>query len=354
MWNHVKNILLVTLVTVIIWVFAESESLRTVQIPPVDISILPVPNADYTVDVAESAAVHGNVVRVDLSLEGPAAALDTVQALLRQPIVVNPGEGFSSEKGAHSVSLQDVLRAKLNLAGRGVSIKSVSPESVNVTIDKLVKKTVKIDVEFPPGTELDGPAELKSSTASITLAESDSSKINDNTSVIARIDSAAMSRLNPGRKETITGVRLYAPPELAQVARLKIDPASVDVSLTLRTKTATIKVPSVPVHIRIAPGELSKWDIDIPEQDRFLTDVTVSGPSDAVKQVQDKSLLLVATVPLSFEELEHNIPSKDATIGALVGDLPPGLRFDVANKTVRLKIKKRENGGVPSPATQKP
>jgi hypothetical protein len=358
MWNRIKNFIMVTLVTAIIWVFAESESLRPIQVPSVEITILPEQGQPYTVDVAQdSAAIHGNVVRADLSLEGPTAALDIVQRRLRLPIVVNPGmKGFSSEPGRRPLDLQAVLRdhPELHLAGRGVSIKSMSPEAVDVTIEQLVTKSVKIDVDLPAGTELDGTAELKVSTANVVLPQSQASKIADNTAVIARIDPAALARLNPGRKETITAVRLYPPAELATIQRIKIDPATVDVSLTLRTKTASIKVPSVPVHIRIAPGELSKWDIDIPDQDRFLTDVTVSGPSDAVKQVQDKALLLVATVPLSFEELEHNLPYKDASIGALVGDLPAGLRFDVANKTVRFKIKKRENGAAPSPTAPKP
>src|SRR5262249_31365367 len=160
-------------------------------------------------------------------------------------------KGFSSEPGRRPLDLQAVLRdhAELHLAGRGVSIKSISPEAVDVTIEQLVTKSVKIDVDLPAGTELDGAAELKVSTANVVLAQSQASKVGDNTAFVARIDPAALARLNPGRKETITAVRLYPPPELAAIQRLKIDPPTVDVSLTLRTKTASIKVPSVPVHI---------------------------------------------------------------------------------------------------------
>src|SRR5262249_45340484 len=138
-----------------------------------------------------------------------------------------------------------------------------------------------------------------------------------------------------------------APADLAAIQRLKIEPPVVDIALTLRTKTASIKVPSVPVHVRIAPGELSKWDIEIPEQDRFLTDVTVSGPSDLVKQVQDKPVPLTATVSLSFEEPERMVPSKEAVFCPL----PTRLHFDVPNKTIRLKIKRRE-AAAPTPPKQ--
>jgi hypothetical protein len=351
MWQFIKTIILVTLVTAIIWVFAESESLRPDSFR-VELTFAPEPGAKYTIDLAQdSPAVRGNTVRADLIIDGPTAALDSVGRSLRNPVLITLGmPGFPTEPGRHAIDLQAVLREhpELRLAGRGVSIKSISPETIVATIEELATVPVKITVDVP-GAELDGPPEVKAQGAAVTLPQSQASRVTQDTAVIARIDPGALARLNPGRKETLTGVRLVAPPELAAIPRLRIEPATVDVALTLRTKTASIKVPSVPVHVRIAPGELSKWDIDIPEQDRFLTDVTVSGPGELVKQIQDKTVPLVATVSLSFEELERNIPSKDAVFC----DLPnAGLHFDVANKTVRLKIKRRETPA--QPAKQSP
>lgn len=346
MWQFLKTIILVTLVTAIIWVFAESESLQANTFH-VEVTFAPEPGAKYTVDLAQdSPAVRGNTVRTDLVIEGPTAALDIVGRNLRNPVLVTLGmPGFPTDPGRHTLDLQTVLREHpdLRLAGHGVSIKSINPETVVATVEELASVPVKITVDVP-GAELDGPPEVKAQAATVTLPQPQVSRITQDTAVIARIDPAALARLNPGRKETITGVRLVAPPELASIPKLRIEPGAVDVALTLRTKTASIKVPSVPVHVRIAPGELSKWDIEIPEQDRFLTDVTVSGPSDLVKQIQDKTVPLIATVSLSFEELERNIPSKDAVFC----DLPTGLHFDVASRTVRLKIKRREAGAPPA------
>src|SRR5438094_723468 len=154
MWKHIQTGLLVTVVTLIIWVFAEAESLRSTEVRSVEIVVQPVSGSAYTVELQDSPAVHNNTVRADITIDGPAAAL---------------------------------------------------------------------------------------------------------------------ARLNPGRKETITGVRLAPAAGLAAIPRLRIvEPTTVDISLTLRSKTATIKIASVPVHVRIAPSELNKWDIEIPEQDRFL------------------------------------------------------------------------------------
>jgi hypothetical protein len=353
MWQAIKTFVLVSLVTVIIWAFAEAESLRSAEVRSVEVAVSTPANSKYIADlIQDNAPARTQSLRADVVIDGPAAALETVERILRSPIILSPGmEGFSTEPGRHTVDLQTILRSHpdLRLASRGVSIKTVSPETIDVRVDELVSRPIKVDVDVP-GAELDGPPEVKTTSATITLPKSLEGKLTDSSAATARVEPAALARLNPGRKETVAGVRLVPPPDLAGNPRIRIEPAAVDVALTLRTKSATVKVPSVPVHIRIAPGELSKWDIEVPEQDRFLTDVTVTGPSEVIRQIQEKALPLVATVSLTFEELERMIPSKDAVFC----DLPTGVRFDVANKTVRLKIKRREAQPAATPANPRP
>src|ERR1051326_7041046 len=139
MWQHLKTIILVTLVTAIIWVFAESESLRVVQVPGVEMTVAAPPGSKYVVDLTPDQGVHGNGVRADLVIEGPTAAVDAAERLLRNPIILNPGmPGFAIEPGRHTVDLQAVLRdhPDLHLSARGVSIKSVTPESVVATVEE--------------------------------------------------------------------------------------------------------------------------------------------------------------------------------------------------------------------------
>ena len=339
MWRYLKSAVAVVVVTLIIWFFAEAESLRSTEVRGVEITFQPLDGARYVVDLSqETPGVRGNSVRADLVISGSAAALEPVERTLRRPLIVSPGmAGLSASPGRQTVDLQELLMLHPELRGRGVSFRSVSPVAVEATVDELVTRPVKIEVEVP-GAELEGAPELRTTTASVTLPASHAGKVSESTSVLARVEPAALTRLTPGRKESIPNVRLLPPADLAGLPRLRIDPQTVDVSLTLRSKTASVKIASVPVAVRLAPGELGKWLIEIPQQDWFLTDVTVTGPGELIKQVQDKTLPLVATVPLSFEELERGIPSKEAVFS----ELPSGLRFDVANRTVRLKITKRE------------
>lgn len=346
MWRAIRNLVLVVLVTITIWFFAEAESLRSAVVRSVEVSFQPEAGSKYVVDLSQDTPnVRGDTVRVDMIIEGPAAALEPMERLLRSPIIVSPGmDGLSIDPGRHTVALETIFAAHPMLRGRGVTFRSISPETVEANIDELVTRPVKVIVEVP-GAELESSPEVRITTANLTLPGALAKEVTDDMAVIARVEPSALTRLTAGKKETVAGVRLLPPPKFAGTPRVKIEPAAVDVSLTLRSKTQTVTVASVPVHVRVAPGELNRWEIEIPEQDRFLTDVRVTGPGDLIKQIQDKTIPLVATVTLSFEELERGIPSKDAQFGEFQNQL----RFDATNRTVRLKIKRREPAAAVTP-----
>src|SRR3954468_21242937 len=103
MWNMIKTGILVTIVACIIWVFAEAESLRSAEVRGVELTFQPEPGSKYIIDLAQdSAAVHGNTIRADVIIDGPAAALDVVERALRRTIIVSPGmEGVSTDLGRH-------------------------------------------------------------------------------------------------------------------------------------------------------------------------------------------------------------------------------------------------------------
>ena len=139
------------------------------------------------------------------------------------------------------------------------------------------------------------------------------------------------------------------------MTNVRVEPQTADVQFKLRSRTKSITIPSVPVQVRLAPSELNNWTVDIPDEDRFLTDVKVSGPRDLVEQVENGDVQLVAVVSLSFRELEQKIPTKDVSFG----DLPSALQIESAKKQIKLTITKREtkpNGGegVPKSPEQQP
>jgi hypothetical protein len=181
------------------------------------------------------------------------------------------------------------------------------------------------------------------------MPETAAKTLPDDLILAARIDPAAISNLQEGRRTSLT-LPVSVPEALRGVEGVKVSPAFVTAAVTLRSRTAFTVVPSVPVHLRLAPTEVGLWDIQVPEASRQLNDVTVTGPSDLIEQIKSGALKPIAFVPLSFEELEKAAASGEPIDRDVqFTSLPSPLRFEAHQKTVRLIVKRREVPGVGKP-----
>ncbi len=350
MWQFIKTGLLVTVVTALIWIYAEAESLRPRDFT-VELAFQVEPGSNKVIDIldADGQVIRGtDIVRATVTVEGSAAAFERIEPVLRRPLRLGPDlDGVPADPGKYPIDLQPVLRMHPEIRDKGVNIRKVDPPQARILVDEIVERTLPVQVVIPSG-ELEALPEVKPPQVVVKLPRGEADLLPEGVVLTARPDQASWSRLLPGRRETISGVRLELPGQLANSVHARATPATVDVSVTVRNRTATIRVPSVPVHLRIAPLELGRWNIEIPEPDRFLTDVTVTGPSDLVKQIEDKTIPLIAMVPLSFEELERGITSKEA----IFCELPTQLRIEVARRAVRLTVTRRETAATSPPPTE--
>lgn len=345
-WSRIKSYGMVTLITAVIWVFAEAESLRTKQISA-EVIFQGDPSGERVIDVADGQGWRG---RVELTVEGSAAGLDRLQSRLnRQPIKLTPGmDGVPVEAGEQAVDLRLALRAHPDLREMGATISKTDPASVKVRADQMVPRELRVDVQAPDG-ELDGVPETRPAKVTVRLPASDAASLGPQATAVAKLDGSMLSKLVPGRVETVTGVAVTLPTWIAP-GRASIEPSTVDVQLKLRSRTATVTVPSVPVQVRMAAVEMGKWDVEIPEADRFIRDVKVTGPSDLVNQVKTGEIKVVATVSLGFEELEKGVTSKEVSFTDFSSQLP--LKFEADNRVVRVTVRKRAeaSAGVEPPS----
>lgn len=333
--EHVKTVLLVTLVTVVIWTFAESESLtsRSVRV-----------EAAFDTDATDDRALVVNEPswrdRVDVVIEGATGAVSEAEAVLRRPLRLRPGApGVPGEPGDQTADLAAAIRGLPEMQGKPVTVVRADPASVRVRIDQLVTRELKVVVDAP-GAELDGQAEANPATVKVLLPEADAKRLDETSVAIARVSPETLVRLVPGRHETVSNVALE-PPAAVAGSRTRLNPSRVEVGLTLKSRTATYTLASVPVYILVAAVEYERWDISVAPDDRFLTDVKVSGPSELVDQVRRGEIKVTAKVELSFDELERGISSKEVSFS----QMPTPLLFKADNMRVRLIIRKREGAG---------
>jgi hypothetical protein len=348
MLSHLKTALLVTLVTLLIWIFAEAESLTTRTVRA-EVAVDTDSDSDLVVEILDGQQWQK---RADVVFEGSTAAVAEAEAALRKPVRLRPGmEGVPTSPGEQTLDLFTALRAWPELRTKGVTIVRVDPPNLRIKVDEIVSREVKVAAEVP-GSELDGAPEVKPGTAIVHLPTTEVGLLTPASTVRARVLPELVTKLVPGRRETIPNVVLEPPPELANSRHVRIQPRSAEVSLTLRSRVAIQTLASVPVTVVLAAGEYALWEITVPEEDRFITDVKVSGPVDLIDQVKRGGITVTAQVQLSFEELERGIASKDV----IFSSIPPAadLQYKADSTKARLKIKRREPVGEPGNGAKSP
>lgn len=340
MMARVLSLAFVTFIAILVWVLAEGQTLRSTTI-----------TADLRLDAGSNTRAlrvspdDEFTGRVELRVSGSGSGIDELSSRLRDPITLHLGAEIPFQAGQQTFDLHAALRRTELFRRIAVSLNDVDPATITIDADELTTIDVPVAVELPD-VQIEGAVRTDPETVAVTLPKSFADTLEPGAAtMVAHLSADTLNRLTPGVEQRIDGARLQASPALAASWFVRSATPQVSVVLTLRSRTATEIIPTVPVQVRIAPSELSRFDITVAEDDRFLHDVTLRGPSPLIERIRsDPSLRPVAVLVLSFEELERGIESKDATI-----ILPPGFgqveaRADIL--AVRLKITRRD----PEPA----
>ncbi|MBX3362780.1 MAG: hypothetical protein KF705_15260 [Phycisphaeraceae bacterium] len=341
MLKHAPTLIIVTIVTAVIWLFAEGENVQRAEIVA-SMQVVPGSTPGLITWVESDTLWDGRVL---LRASGATVGIDRLRDRLRQPVLISPGtDGFSLAPGNQTLDLRSLLRQFPEIRETGVSIEECEPRTIVAHVDvvETIELPVRVDVA---DAEVEGLAEANPARISVQVPSLAKGRLAPDAALLARIGTDAVRGLGRGRRETLPSVVLELPPELLGVRGVRLSSPTTRVSLTLRERTVTELVPSVPVHIRVAPGQLAKWQITIPENDQFLRDVRVTGPSEEIERIRKGELRIIAMVALSSQELQSGITSKAASFS----DLPSTLQFQIEDPIVSLEIRPiGENGVTPS------
>ena len=329
--------LAVCVLTLFVWVMAESQTLRSEHVT-LELQVVSEVDGASLVRFADGARSK----RVELTLEGSAASVSSVRERLGGRIELMVGRELPAEAGDHAVALREALRRTQALRGSGVTISEARPDSVSISIVRVITVEAPVSVRAPAG-RLEGAAQATPASVRLrgpeeVLGELDASELE----VIARLDDGALDGLPAGVPQVIQDVRLEAPAALRETWGVTLSPASVDVRVQLRTRTRTHTIPRLPVQVVLPPPELGRWRITLSPEDTDLFDVVISGPSEAVERVVSGEVRPMAVLALSYEELERGIQSKAAQIVLL----PEGVHARVEDPEVRLRIERVEGDPV--------
>ena len=356
-WDMVRTALVATFVALLVWIWAEAESVSRKRI-----SILVSLDADprsemvYRPEDAEWTRAGNIWTRaVTIEVEGAPSGIADAEALARSDLLLSFGqEGMPREPGpAKLVDLARAIPALNDFRRINVVIASVDPPFVPVEVRRMVQRELPVKVELARPMQLDGEPSASPSTVTIRLPDTLADKLTDGLQPVALVSAEELDRVR-GDTRTVNGlVRLPASLGPVDSSQIDIRPEVVSVSLRVRREVDSFRLPAVPVWFSLPPTEDgAKWTIDV--LDSFVNDVTVSGPADLVSRIRSGEVVIKALIELATDDLNKTVqpdrtrpptdtaplPPDSGTITrpVLFLGLPPGVTATAANPLVRVRI----------------
>lgn len=330
--GHLRTLVTVTLITVMVWLLAESRMVRSRSIEA-QILLVPVEATGGVQLVVRQSPELPPARTATIQIEGSTAGTDRFARLLQNRVELQIGREIPAKPGVHAIDLRAILRQSTDLSVHGLTITEVTPEQVVVEVDELLTRDFPIRVVMPQGVQADGapraePAQVRVRAPAAVLGEIQA------TDATVSVEPGELAQLSQGRLETIPGVPVHVDGLGREEWSTAIEPAQVDVLVTLRTVTLSYVLGRLPVQVLLAPGEVGDWRVQVNEADKDLVGVEVSGSAEAINQLRSGAVVPRAFVTLTFEDLERQVRSKPAQIMGL----PPGCRVVSPEATVNLEI----------------
>lgn len=323
----------VTVVSLTIWLFAEAESLGKESIAAT-VEVVS-PEASRLM-VYSSTAWDG---RVTVDLSGSRTALQRAQELLEQrvklPLASDAGEG------ERDVDLLRALQEWEPLARTGVTVESVRPLKAGVLVQEIVTRLASIRPELT-GVEVQGAVAVAPEKAEVRLSRAAAARLADSLEVIARVPKDQAARLaQPG--PVSVQAELSLPDSLAAERGASLVTTRASLAFSIRSTLTTAQF-DAPVQVLTLPVEWGDWVVSIQEGDQQLK-VQATGPSDAVDRLKQGEERVIAVLSLTSDDLARQITSKEVGFGivraGVLGGLPAGVEIKSDKRLVRFTVKKR-------------
>lgn len=334
MFDRVKIFIMVTLVTLTVWLFAEAESLS---------SYSSVSRVQFVAGEGTNRIVRlteGSTASVTVDVEGSRAALEKARDILTSGVRLELGKtGVPLADGTHSVNLLEAIHAYQPLTQAGVQVVSVTPQNVTIRVLELETRPTPVDAQLP-GVQVVGSVKVTPETVPVRLPRGEWTAMTQPLRLVARLTDDQIREL-PASGVARREVRVTPPATIGGVEPFASGVPSVELEFTVKNRNAVANITAAPVQVILPPIESGKWKVDIDPQDQFLA-LEAQGPSEVIERLQTAGNPVIAIVALSSDDLEKGIESKEVAFGQLragvLSAMPDSVRITAPKTSVRLKV----------------
>ncbi|MBC24560.1 MAG: hypothetical protein CMJ32_11700 [Phycisphaerae bacterium] len=340
--TNIGTIIGVTLITLLIWFWAEGET-REERNVYTQIQFLPGDPERFEVSPTRSFPLA-----VDLS--GSKRALDRATEMLRVATVeLTTGiGGVPAQAGDHTLNMADILNNLRMITDTGVTVTRTDPATQPLQVNQLTSLQVDV-VASLPGAETVGKTVIEPAKATVRIPSRMAESIKDALRVEAIVDSRLQEHLEPGSRHSLE-VPLQLPDTLRSLASsITIQPKDATVTFTLSSRTRTLTMNLVPVQVSGPPEEFNEYEVQLDPGDQFLKEVQLRGPNATIEQIEAGKIPIFAFVHLSGDDIALKIEEKPVSMWML----PEGVTVEKIagqaeqNPMIRLSINPRSKQVAP-------
>lgn len=321
-WELAKTIAVTSAIAMLIWVWAEGESVSRLTVAcRVELQ------AEASGDLVYRAADADWSGAVTFQVEGSPAGIAQARELRGQTLRLSAGlVGMPVEPGPNRVArLREAIAALPELARMDVVVVQCEPSELPVRVMRMVTRDLPVRVELGRTLLLDG--EPTPTPATISVRMPDSVSVPDGAQAIAAVTADELDRVRGDGGAAGSGARtamatIRMPAWLAGVEPVQILPDSVSVSFRVRKEVDSFRISAVPVWFALPPTEDSgQWVVEV--LDKFVNDVSLTGPADQISRIRSGEVTLKGLVELASDDLLRAVRS-DRTVpaGGATGEQP--------------------------------
>ncbi len=331
MMEKLQTVILVSLLTLMIWLYAEAQNHPPAQEQEVDLILLP-SNAESSTVRLESAD------RLRIEMTGPNAALATISDQLRQQTLeLRLGEhGLPSEPGKYREPLLEYLQQLPLFSDSRARIIGVTPSVIEFSVQRLVNQTLEVESGPFGSVETEGRVTITPSSVESRLSEALLGGLtSDNLRAIATPRFSPGKIYHAGEEYTVDAV--LSVPGIADQNLVTLEPNRVRITFTVRSTRVEYVVSNVPIHIVIPPVDQNRYDIELEES--LIAEIRIAGPEELIQRVRDRDLRITGQAVFSSDELTRSI----TTIPISFAHLPDAIEILTPALSAKITINRRES-----------
>ena len=279
--NHPKRLLdafstlaLVSVITVLVWLFAAQQSVTTLEKETVTIE-LQAPERD---DVFYQ--LEPEVIQVNLSLEASSVQISDYKALIRDQdnIIKHPiNLDLNAPMQIINLDIDGILEKQLQ--STGVSISKVEAKEDRIKAVQMRRVRLPITLDASQLQLADLPS-VQPSEVEVTLPASEVDKLGSTLTLTLNQDD--WYNVIPGLPAE-RRIDLTLPRHLRNKAQLSVE--QVDITAIFKEVENKRTLPAKPILIAGPPYLLEAWSFKLPANQRTLEDIELRGPVDLLDEI---------------------------------------------------------------------